>query len=172
MVKWGEKGKSDSGHLVKSREDFKLALKKKRFNLRTITFTKNEIKKTVYFKGQSISLSSVCSPVWIKSNGVNDNVRARKSTTMDIGGRVQTQTRPWATWLRSHKWQRLLMHCVVHEKAAGDFTRHSAHHGAVSSSLSLKEFHLITSRGRQSRTHTGVSEDLDAVQTPRQRVQG
>lgn len=43
-------------------------------------FTKNELKqKTVnYFKGQSISLSSVCSSVWIKSNGVNDNVRAHK----------------------------------------------------------------------------------------------
>lgn len=34
--------------------------------------------------------------------------------------------------------------------------------GLVSSYLSLKEFHLITSRGRQS-THTGVSEDPDVV---------
>lgn len=43
--------------------------------------------------------------------------------------------------------------------------------GLVSSSLSLKKVHLITSRGRQT-THTGVSEDLDVVHTPRQRVHG
>lgn len=64
------------------------------------------------------------------------------------------------------------MHCVVYKKKQLEVLPDTVLiMGLVSSSLSLKEFHLITSRGRQS-THTGVSEDPDVVHAPRQRVHG